>query len=103
MLSLRVGGCPAAAIRTCENDSHLRLPASMFLRVIRRKVRVVAMYICLCNALTERQVRQAAASCEDGSTLSVYRACGTQPRCGKCMPLVEGILREFGGEPIHAA
>jgi len=60
------------------------------------------MYICLCNALTERQVRQAAASCNDGSTLGVYRACGTQPRCGKCMPLVEGILRDVGGEPIHA-
>lgn len=79
----------------------------MFLRVIRKKAlrnaQVASMYICLCNALTERQVRQAAAACDDGSTLGVYRACGTQPRCGKCMPLVEGILRESGGKPIHAS
>lgn len=74
----------------------------MFLRVVRRNIREVSMYICLCNALTERQIRQAAATCDDGSTLGVYRACGTQPRCGKCRPLVEGILRDVGGEPIHA-
>jgi bacterioferritin-associated ferredoxin len=61
------------------------------------------MYICLCNALTERQVRQAAASCNDGSPLGVYRACGTQPRCGKCVPMVKDILRNLSGEPIHAA
>lgn len=57
------------------------------------------MYVCLCNALTERQMRQAAQS-GDGSTLGVYQACGTQPRCGKCMPLVEGILRDVSAEPV---
>lgn len=58
------------------------------------------MYICLCNALTERQLRQAAA-CSDGSTEGVYRSCGTQPRCGKCVPLVEGILRDVTSEPAR--
>jgi bacterioferritin-associated ferredoxin len=61
-----------------------------------------SMYICLCNALTERQVRQAAAR-GDGSALGVYHACGTQPRCGKCMPLVEGIVRDVISEPIRVA
>jgi bacterioferritin-associated ferredoxin len=93
---------PSRDIFNHENDSHLRLGAYMFLRVVRRNSREASMYICLCNALTERQVRQAAAACADGSTLGVYRACGTQPRCGKCVPLVEGILRDVGGEPIHA-
>ncbi len=59
------------------------------------------MYVCLCNALTECQVRQAAAG-GDGSTLGVYRSFGTQPRCGKCIPMVQGILRDVGSEPIHA-
>ncbi|HEY3917418.1 MAG TPA: (2Fe-2S)-binding protein [Stellaceae bacterium] len=58
------------------------------------------MYICLCNALTERQVRQAAA-CGDGSAEGVYRSFGTQPRCGKCVPLVEGILRDVTDSPTH--
>lgn len=60
------------------------------------------MYICLCNALTERQVREAAAA-GDGSTDGVYRTFGTQPRCGKCVPLVEGILRDVSGETARAA
>jgi bacterioferritin-associated ferredoxin len=59
------------------------------------------MYICLCNALTERQVRQAAATCEGGSAEGVYHACGTKPRCGKCVPIVEGILRDVTGTPMH--
>jgi bacterioferritin-associated ferredoxin len=51
------------------------------------------MYICLCNALTERDLRPHTV----GGTASmsmVYRACGCRPQCGKCAPLVRQMMRE---------
>ena len=50
------------------------------------------MYVCLCNALTDRDVR---AQCDSGCSVAmVYRALGCQPRCGKCVPFVRRLLRE---------
>jgi bacterioferritin-associated ferredoxin len=50
------------------------------------------MYICLCNALTDRDVR---ASCDNSSSVSmVYQSLGCQPQCGKCVPFVRQMLRE---------
>jgi bacterioferritin-associated ferredoxin len=52
------------------------------------------MYLCLCNALTDRDVR---ACCEGaGSVSTVYRALGCEPRCGKCVPFVRQMLRQAG-------
>ena len=50
------------------------------------------MYICLCNALTDRDVR---GQCGDGScsVAMVYRALGAKPQCGKCVPYVREMLR----------
>ena len=54
------------------------------------------MYICLCNALTDRDVR---ANCEDGSSVAmVYRSLGCEPQCGKCVPFVRQMLREAAPE-----
>jgi bacterioferritin-associated ferredoxin len=56
------------------------------------------MYICLCNALTDRDVR---ANCEDGSSVAmVYRSLGCEPQCGKCVPFVRQMLREQAGNPM---
>jgi len=51
------------------------------------------MYICLCNALTDRDVRAHSA---DGncSVAMVYRSLGCEPQCGKCVPFVRQMLRE---------
>lgn len=49
------------------------------------------MYICLCNAITDRDVR-AAASSGCTSVSDVYRHCGGQPQCGKCVPFVRAML-----------
>ena len=51
------------------------------------------MYVCLCNALTDRDLRL---QMGDGapSVAMVYRACGCQPQCGKCVPMVRQMLRE---------
>ena len=48
------------------------------------------MYVCVCNGLTTREIRAVAASCP--STGGVYRALGVQPRCGKCLPAIRGLM-----------
>jgi bacterioferritin-associated ferredoxin len=51
------------------------------------------MYVCVCNALTDRDVRPHTAG--GGCSVSmVYRACGCRPQCGKCVALVRQMLRE---------
>lgn len=51
------------------------------------------MYVCVCNALTDRQVREAR---NRGATnvATVFRATGSKPECGKCVHCVRDILRE---------
>ena len=51
------------------------------------------MYICLCNALTDRDLRPHTLD-GNASVSMVYRACGCQPQCGKCVPFVREMLRE---------
>ncbi|MGE5270257.1 MAG: bacterioferritin-associated ferredoxin [Thiohalocapsa sp.] len=53
------------------------------------------MYVCLCNALTDRDLRPHTAT-GAASVSMVYRACGCQPQCGKCVPFVRQMLREAG-------
>ena len=51
------------------------------------------MYLCICNAITDRQVRALA---ESGITQAqdVYRALGCAPQCGKCIPYVQETLSQ---------
>lgn len=56
------------------------------------------MYVCVCHALTDRQVRQHAIVAE--SIAALYRALGVRPACGKCVPLVRTILD--GSQPARA-
>jgi bacterioferritin-associated ferredoxin len=50
------------------------------------------MFVCLCNGLTDRDVRDSAeAGC---SVAMVYRSLGCQPQCGKCVPFVRDMLRQ---------
>ncbi|MGH7907508.1 MAG: (2Fe-2S)-binding protein [Candidatus Binataceae bacterium] len=50
------------------------------------------MYVCVCNALTDRQIRSQ--SSNDGSVAAVYRGLGARPKCGKCIPIVKQIVEE---------
>ena len=53
------------------------------------------MYVCLCNGLTDRDLRSHAIA--GGCSVSmVYQACGCRPQCGKCVPFVRQMLREAG-------
>ena len=49
------------------------------------------VFVCLCNALTDRDICQAAETCK--RVADVYQSCGCQPDCGKCVPYVRDLLR----------
>jgi bacterioferritin-associated ferredoxin len=51
------------------------------------------MYVCLCNGLTDRQVR-AVAQATGCSPAGVHRCLGVRMQCGKCLPMMREILRE---------
>ena len=52
-----------------------------------------AMYVCLCNALTDRQVKQAAATAGTTKPSTVYAACGCRAQCGQCVKALLALLR----------
>ena len=51
------------------------------------------MYVCLCNRVTDRQVRAQAAD-GDCTLSSMHRALGIVPKCGKCLPMMRDLMRE---------
>ena len=52
------------------------------------------MYVCLCNALTDRKLRQAAAAMGSQRPNEVYAACGCRAQCGQCVRAVLQLLRD---------
>ena len=50
------------------------------------------MYVCICNALRDREVKAAAEQPETGTVADVFRACGARPQCGKCLPMVADMI-----------
>ena len=57
------------------------------------------MYICICNAIREDELR-AAAQVHGGDADAVYAALGKQPQCGQCLDDAAMILIE---ERLQAA
>ena len=52
------------------------------------------MYVCICNGVTDRQVREAAqAGCASVSELTMRTGLGST--CGSCLPLAEAIMAEL--------
>ena len=52
-----------------------------------------AVYICLCNGLTDCCIRQAVAS-GAGRPKEVYAACGCKAQCGGCTRSILALIRE---------
>lgn len=50
------------------------------------------MIICMCNALGERQCREAAAHPETRNAGCVYRRLGCRVRCGACVATMQEIV-----------
>jgi len=60
------------------------------------------MYICICNAITERDVRECVRKgCCSMDELSVELGVGTS--CGRCRPVASDILDESRLQPQPAA
>lgn len=51
------------------------------------------MYICICNAIRETELRTAAQCCS-GDADAVYNALGCTPQCGQCLDDATEILLE---------
>jgi bacterioferritin-associated ferredoxin len=60
------------------------------------------VYICLCNALTDRQIQQAAATTGTKKPSEIYAACGCRAQCGQCARALVNLLR-VERDPILAS
>ena len=54
------------------------------------------MYVCICNALKEKQLAAAAGN-DVRSVAEVFRRCGSRPQCGKCLPDVAQMIEDARG------
>ena len=52
------------------------------------------MYICLCNALTDRRLKDAVSQENNRNAADVYAACGCRAKCGQCVRVVKELLRQ---------
>ena len=63
------------------------------------------MYVCICNAIRESELRHTARRC-GGDAQACYAALGKQPNCGHCLDDAEEILfeeRQYGVAGVVAA
>jgi bacterioferritin-associated ferredoxin len=51
------------------------------------------MYICVCNAIRECELRREALRAA-GRSEAVYAALGKKPNCGQCLDEADAIIRE---------
>jgi len=50
------------------------------------------MFVCICNAIKDRQIKAEAA--EVKSVGEVFRRCGARPQCGKCLPDIAKMIED---------
>ena len=50
------------------------------------------MYVCICNALRDRDLAQAASHPDATSAAKVFQRCAARPKCGRCIPDVTEII-----------
>ncbi len=58
------------------------------------------MYVCLCNGVTDREIREVAqAGCRTVSELTMRTGCGAS--CGSCLEMATQLLDEtHGSRPL---
>lgn len=62
------------------------------------------MYICVCNAIRESELRRAACA-TGGDAVAVYASLGKKPQCGQCLDDADMIVeeeREMAMMPVYA-
>jgi bacterioferritin-associated ferredoxin len=58
---------------------------------VNRPAGTTALYVCICNGVTDRQIREAAASgVRSVAELTMRTGCGAT--CGSCLEMAVGIL-----------
>ena len=60
------------------------------------------MYICVCNGITEKQVREAAASGAK-SVADLQTMLGVATNCGMCSDVASDVLRDARQAPRRSA
>jgi bacterioferritin-associated ferredoxin len=63
----------------------------MVLTIIRIRVHNVPMIVCVCKAVSDRQIKSAV-KCGAGSLRDLTRELGVGTCCGKCVPEARAIL-----------
>ena len=51
------------------------------------------MYVCICNAIREKDLRAAARCCRDGAE-ELYARLGRTPQCRQCLDEASDIVAE---------
>jgi len=60
------------------------------------------MYVCLCNALTDKRVKHAVATTGAQRPGEVYEACGCRVQCGKCVQTLLRLVRDHTAQADNA-
>ncbi len=58
------------------------------------------MYLCICNAIREREVDGLVAEGDARTVSDVYRALGKQPQCGSCASAIRDRVKAVTGESV---
>lgn len=62
------------------------------------------MFVCICNALRDRELAEAAAQPGVKSAACVFKHCETKPKCGNCVPDIdEMVARHRPADALIAA
>ena len=65
---------------------------------------MAGLYICICNAIRETDLRRAACAASGGAE-AVYASLGKRPNCGQCLDEANAIIddeREMALMPVYA-
>ena len=58
------------------------------------------MIICVCNAISEDELRHVARSCGSPCGKTAYAALGCEPQCCTCLPYAQEIIDEVRTEMV---
>ena len=63
------------------------------------------MYVCICNALRDKELQAAAADPSVKGVSCVFKACASKPQCGRCLPDVADMIaaNRIGPDDLAAA
>lgn len=50
------------------------------------------MYVCICHAVSDREIRRNARESEVRSAAQYFRTRGVRPRCGKCVAYIHALI-----------